>query len=129
MGSHVDHRGVPFSLDLDANLGTMTKDDLQSRLSQIGELKAQVEIDPELGGDSDAMQFLKDLEQRTEMQIKIRTEIEDKGVTYAQLREMTDEELAAKFNVDVDSEEFQTLKDQIDGLPSEYDLAVHVDDA
>jgi hypothetical protein len=42
---------------------------------------------------------------------------------------MTDEELAAKFNVDVESEEFQALKEQIDGLPSTYDLAVHVDDA
>jgi hypothetical protein len=33
MGSHVDHRGAPFSLDLDANLASMTKSDLESRLS------------------------------------------------------------------------------------------------
>jgi hypothetical protein len=75
------------------------------------------------------MEFLKDLEKKTNAQIKIKTELEEGGATLAELKSMTDEELAAKFNVDVESEEFQALKEQIDGLPSTYDLAVHVDDA
>ena len=124
--THTKFQGMPFDLDLDADISKMSGSELEHRLSEISDLKKDIE--KEFGSDSEAMNYLNDLEKRSQIQFEIQTKINDRDLTVSQLKEMSDEDLAKKFDVEVNSEEFQILKEQIDSLPSDYDMVVHVDD-
>lgn len=117
--------GQPFSgFNLDADITKMSSSALDQRIKMLKKIQEQT------GVEADA--YLNNEIQSAQIQLDIQTKLEG-DVTQAQLKEWAEEgnreAIAKTFDIDVNSEEVDQYIEQINGLPSEYDMVIHIDDS
>lgn len=117
--------GAAYQIDTSDDYTGKTLDQLRTQQSEVRQMLADTVWDETNQGAKD---YLEQLDRNVTARIEIETVLSKGDTTLKQLQDMSDEELAAKFNVDVDSDEFTALKQQIEQLQSSYDLEIHIDD-
>ena len=115
-----------IKLDFDIDDNNVPLDTLESQITQLKQQRAKITPDTE------AYAAMSSVIGQKESVLRIRTEIEGADNAQAKLQElqnMSDEDLAAKLNVDVNSDEFQALKADIQNMSGEdLPLTVHIQD-
>ena len=113
-------------VDLDADIKKMDAATLEARKGRLEALRQNFEE------GSKEFQYLTDEIRNTDIQLSIKTKLEgDDAKTIEQLRQMSDEDLAKEFNIDLNDDEFDIkiaeIRGQLDEM-ADYDMAIHVDD-
>lgn len=116
--------GAGYQISTD--ISRMSADQLNTQMSEIEQLEADINV--EMDPDSDIYKQLEELKKQTEIQLNIK----NSDQTQTQLKEWAEagdrENIAKTFGIDVNSEEVDQYIEQINNMPSDYDLVVHVDD-
>lgn len=114
--------------NLDADVTQMSADDLNTLISRYESLRKS--IGAEAGSDVD--QFISSKIREAEVQLDIKTRIDGGSYRLEDLKQMTDEELASEFELDLNTDEGQAkleeLHNQLEGMETGYDYTIHVDD-
>lgn len=109
---------------ISTDVASQSAEQLQTQLDEI-DLAIEAQLDP----DSDVYKQLEELRKQTEIQLNIK----NSDQTQTQLKEWAEtgdrENIAKTFGIDVNSEEVDRYIQQIQNMPSDYDLAVHIDDS
>lgn len=115
-----------IKLDFDIDDNNVPLDTLENQITQLKQQRAKITPDTE------AYAAMSSVIDQKESVLRIRTEVEGADNAQAKLQElqnMSDEDLAAKLNVDVNSDEFQALKADIQNMSGEsLPLTVHIQD-
>ena len=114
--------------NLDADVTQMSADDLNTLIGRYESLRKSMGV--EAGSDVD--QFISGKIREAEVQLDIQTKIDGGSYRLEDLKQMTDEELASEFELDLNTDEGQAkleeLHTQLEGMEAGYDYTVHVDD-
>ena len=109
---------------ISTDVASQSAEQLQTQLDEI-DLAIKAQLDP----DSDVYKQLEELKKQTEIQLNIK----NSDQTQTQLKEWAEagdrENIAKTFGIDVNSEEVDKYIEQINNMPSDYDLAIHIDDS
>ena len=103
---------------ISTDVASQSAEQLQTQLDEI-DLAIKAQLDP----DSDVYKQLEELKKQTEIQLNIK----NSDQTQTQLKEWAEagdrENIAKTFGIDVNSEEVDKYIEQINNMPSDYDLA------
>ena len=117
--------GAAYQIDTSDDYTGKTLDQLRTQQSEVRQMLADTVWDETNQG---AKEYLEQLDRNVTARIEIETVLSKGDTTLKQLQDLDDEQLAAKFNVDVNSDEFIALKQQLEQLQNSYDLEIHIDD-
>ena len=117
--------GAAYQIDTSDDYTGKTLDQLRTQQSEVRQMLADTVWDETNQGAKD---YLEQLDRNVTARIEIETVLSKGDTTLKQLQDLDDEQLAAKFNVDVNSDEFIALKQQLEQLQNSYDLEIHIDD-
>lgn len=93
-------------IDFSANIEEMSVDELQTRIDELNELKASVDIET----DPETVKAIEDEIERTEMTKAVKVAVEGGSTTLGELAGMNAEELTKTLGITVDEEDVETAK-------------------
>ena len=116
------------NLDLDEDVTKMSTQALANRAAWLGSLKEQMHIEE----GSYADQFISSKIREAEVQLDIQTRLDGSSYSIGELRNMTDEQLATEFSLDLNTDEGQAkleeIHSQLESMNVGYDYTIHVDE-